>query len=405
MPSIEIPDPKRLLEFAKLFLRRAFKANVQNERATVDERSALARAAKPITAELAQDYAVWRRAMLWVACVALGITTIVKLFSLISNIDQLSQAIDSAVITFLLIVLFLTVPAGAVLTYLAASKWTDLRRSRMFARYAWSLLFLLPFVLTIVPWGKLAAPDGIDSAMATRIVGMSVGLILFIHVAPATIALCSGVIRSSLLLKTLIPESPTPGWATVCFAPVYSLILLTLFAVVAQFMPDLLLILGLVSLAAAPLIYVKNHPDIVRAHAASEVSAVIGGIRKQALALTGFGGLMLIIFALQEAETFSLLTILEIFVSIMGTMFTLTVVASDFLIAMIFNSYQQAKLFHGTEQAKLLDKKLAMLESVGLTRVSTKSLTHMMQMPSLGKPPADVPRTQMHRSEDKPPSA
>ena len=42
------------------------------------------------------------------------------------------------------------------------------------------------------------------------------------------------MIRSSMTLKTLVPESPMTGWAAALVAPLYSIFLLVVFALVNQ---------------------------------------------------------------------------------------------------------------------------------------------------------------------------
>src|SRR5207249_4454724 len=58
---------------AKTFAQRIFMSNFTVETVLPDESAALEKAAAPVKARVAQNYAAWRRAMLWFSGVGLAI--------------------------------------------------------------------------------------------------------------------------------------------------------------------------------------------------------------------------------------------------------------------------------------------------------------------------------------------
>ena len=119
--------------------------------------------------------------------------------------------------------------------------------------------------------------------------GLFVGLRIFGLLGPRAIAPFPGVIRSAMTLKTMIPESPMPGWAAVVMAPLYSIFVLVAFALVNQVQGNLLLIIALLCMMLAPMVYVWWRKKVMRPHRPEEVSTSIGSVPKYGCSTSAFG--------------------------------------------------------------------------------------------------------------------
>lgn len=359
-------------ELAKLFIRRAFRSDMQRERASDFERETLRTAAVPVESELAQDYLAWRRSVLWIAAATLGITGILRIIELIRTLVEMPEG-TSALLVLVQTVLLLTIPVGTPFIVMAAMSWTTLNKSRNLARIGWLIMFATPFVIALIPWARITTETGgMDSQTAAGMIalnGLSIGIYLFMAVGPATISLCTGVIRSSMTLKTLLPESLSPGWATAFFAPTYAIILLSLFVIVNQTLASFLLMFGLMLLVAGPLVYVWYIRDILRAHTADEVSAVVAGVRMKAGIVTAAGVLLIVLTAIDAGMGIDVFMMLQFAVAVLGGMFALSVVGADFIIAAIYQGFAQAKAFHEGREAADLEQKFDGLRAAGVTEL------------------------------------
>jgi hypothetical protein len=388
-------DFNKILENAKLFLVRTAKSDFQVEHATEEEKQALATARVPITGHLSQDYAAWRRGLLWIALVLIGIRFVFELIDWIGDVLGMEGSGSPVTVAQILgTILFLIVPVSGVFLFFATQKWTDLKRSRKHARTAYLIMLVTPFVLSVVPWASLAGAKGGQ----VQALGSLYGAWLFIFVAPATIALCAGVVRSSMVIKTLVPESPSPGWAAVLFGPIFVLILLALTVFVNQIGGSLLLLAALVCIMLAPLVFILKADQVVRGHTEEEVTKVIGPIRKTYLGLMLAGLVLLVIWFFDDAGGDFVLFI-RLIASFAFSFLLLTVVASDFILALLHNSFVRAKEYFASDLATSLEQKFEALGSVGLTKMKLSYATQEISQADL---PEELKKAIAEASKDEP---
>ncbi|MBK8978413.1 MAG: hypothetical protein IPM29_21135 [Planctomycetes bacterium] len=365
------PEAKQLAELAQRFLNRARRGDLSTDHAQDDEREALR---ERIESPLGQDYAAWRRAALWVAGALLALTALLNLANWIDALTQDDSTFGglprrvrsdlSALVAVLESALFLSAAVAAVFVIGAARQWTDLGSSRRSARIAWALLFLTPIVMAVIPWSALVSNEGLGEAESTMLqasVGLIIAIALFMKIGPVVIGLCAGVVRSSMTVKTLLPESPLPGWAAVAFAPLYALLLIVVMVIVHQTSGNVVLFLGIGALVASPLTYLLRARDLLRPHRAEEISTVLVGIRTRAAILNLAGIALLGIFVLTKADL-GVLQGLGFVSAALGGALLMTVVAADLMIDLIGAEWRQS---HTAESASLraqLDAKLAELQ-------------------------------------------
>ncbi|HEB53452.1 MAG TPA: hypothetical protein ENI87_09385, partial [bacterium] len=76
---------------ARRLLVRAVTSDFQRQRAADEERAELTATEHPVTHALAQDYAAWRRAVLWVAGVMLSIGVLIALLNHQSAAEDIAE--------------------------------------------------------------------------------------------------------------------------------------------------------------------------------------------------------------------------------------------------------------------------------------------------------------------------
>ncbi|MHC4513347.1 MAG: hypothetical protein ACYTKC_14335 [Planctomycetota bacterium] len=380
--------------FKRLALR-ALRSDFGRDQATAEERSALAGGATPITEPLAQDYAAWRFAVLCLAAVVLVIGALVQLgnFETVSggmvreaviaeqqrgnfvDEDIVRQRVEANfgvdnldLLDLIPIISLLAVLTVAVLAILAMRSWRDVRRSARLARLGWYVLVGTPLLLAILPWSRWLdfnhlAPDNAKAMQS--ILGVSLGLSFFMTLAPKLISIFPGIIRASVTLKTMLHESPVPGYTVVLFAPVYTMFVLVIFTTINQMQGSITLLVGLACLAVAPMVYLLRARDFLRPHTADESATLVRAVRKQSYLLNLAGTVFLVLF-LADLETVSTLQVLEFLLMAGGGVLLMMVVAADLVLGLLRLEHDQARRFVGSELATAFETKLSTLSAASL---------------------------------------
>jgi hypothetical protein len=356
-------------------LRRIAASNLQKEKATDAERAALAQAG--LSDPIAQDYAVWRCAVLWAAAILLGIGFVLELIGHESLEDgdcgaQLVQLFGKDNLETLDTISLLSImSAGAAAAFagLAARGWKDLRYSRKMSRWGWLILFGVPLLIAIFPWARVLDFGHMDHAAAVKVrglLGMLLGLEMFMILGPKLVAIFPGVIRAAMTIKTLLHESAVPGYLTVIFAPVFMILVLMLFSALNQMYGDLNLLIGLACLICAAGVYVFRAKNLVRSHTLEEVETIIVGARKASGVFTAVGVVLLAIFmfGLEIVET---VTVFQFFILAAGGLLLAMAVGGDFVIAILSGEHVQAKKFQSSEEIRAYESKIDSLATTGLT--------------------------------------
>lgn len=412
-----------LADLAMRFLARAFSGNFQTRRAEDDERQQLAAAEPPVLDPLAQDYVAWRRAALWVAGVLLAIGALIAVVEHRSVAEHIAYAQGAAagqqlagadlqqviaqvaegfgkqnlaIIDGLQEFLLFVKMAVATLTLLAAWKWMRVRRSRSFARWGWLVVLVLPLLVAAWPWGQLLDFSHLDgnqwgqavqnSKLVKQQVALAIAAVLMTTIAPKLIALFPGIMRSSLALKTLLPEAAAPGWLAVVFAPFLVGFLLLVVSFLSQVQGSWLLLAGVVALAFGPVYYVRKAADLVRPHAAEEVGTVVGGVRSVAGA-ANLIGVVLLVWYLFDLDDVTWPTAIHMLLEALGGIFLTMVVISDVTLALLAFSQRQSAQFHDSALRTQYERRLQALAGAGLTDV--ESALGMKDLENLRKPGQD----------------
>lgn len=389
-------DFGRITELSRRFVTRAFAADFQRERAADDERAQLAAQAKPIADPLAQDYVAWRRAALWLSGVVLSVGVLIAIVDHKPiaeamgqgmgqpgqpvDIAQVKQAIGEKNVELLddlqYFSLLLKATVAGLVIY-AATCWTRVSRSRTVARWAWISALVVPILVSAWPWAhsldfthleQQGFGQGGQGKMMKQAFGLVFAVSSLVTIAPKLLALFPGIMRSSLALKTLLPEAAAPGWLTVVFAPFMAGFLLLVLCLLSQIEGSYIAIGAVLLLALAPCVYVRRARDLVRPHRAEEVGGVLRDVRKQAKLLSAIGLLLLFLYLLRM-DSLKVMTLLHLVLEAFGGILLTMVAISDITLALLALSQRQGASFQGSELRAAYEQRLQALGSAGLTDV------------------------------------
>lgn len=429
---------------------RVVRSDFNREHATEGEKRKLAASPMPLHDQLVQNYAVWRKSALWIGAIA---TLALVLISLIGfeetyettrrkmaqpmakqAVDQLvqtgqvgerqrSEAEDhitdeimtkfvgrsnTEIVDGIHALMIIASGVGGILIAIAAFKWADLALSKRLARIGWLIMFVAPFIVAMIPitsmfeWEPITAENAQMREFYTQTreqfkqsfsIAFAAGT--FLLIGPKVLSLFPGIIRSSMTLKTLLPEAIAPGWAAVLTAPIFVLFLMFIVAILAQVQGSAMLFFGTAMLIGSPIVYVVKSREVLAPHTAQGASGIIVVIRRIAGALAVLGAVILGAYALDQ-ELVGVWDITKFLLSFLASVLALTVVASDFILAVIWAGYAQGKAFQGTPLQESLETKFRSLAKVGLTAFKSKRVqaaAFAPQAPYPSPPTIETPPT------------
>ena len=197
---------------------------------------------------------------------------------------------------------------------------------------------------------------------------LTLGLTAMILLTPKVFGLFPGLIRCSLTIKTLLPESSTPGWLGIIIAPTYTLFLAvaTITAIQAT---QMFMAAGLAMMMIGMLTVVFKAKGLLKPAEQADASRSVRDIKRKQLIfqLIGFACFMV---AFWENIDFAFIINASLFIfSFIANVTLLTLVMSDFMLGMIRQGQLQANAFAGTPLEKSLADRLADLEACGLTNL------------------------------------
>lgn len=360
LQTIDIEDRKekarQTFSLYKLFWTRVLKSDFSVICASNEEASELMNAANPVNSSLAQDYASWRRSLLMISLLMLCVSLLLNVFKIGEVLASNQQHFITKFQTFFL---FFFQLGASFLCLLAARDWCNLQRSRSWARFAWLMQFLGPFLIFLIP---------LSIFISDKIVLANLGVFVILTLSPKIFGLFPGLIRCSLTVKTLLPETAAAGWLAIIIAPLYAMLLMAA-AIFALQVNQKMLGIGLALIAVGMSVVVMYWERLLRPADQAEASQAVGKIKHLQKIFQIAGVACIGVFVFNNAEIqFAWFNRLLLFVfSLIGNVTLLTVVMSDFLLAMIYKEHQRSTSFAGTEMAKSLVDRLTDLSACGLT--------------------------------------
>ena len=340
----------------RLFWSRVLKSDFSYISPTPQESKILESGSEPVLNPLAQSYASWRRSLLMICLLMLGITII---FNGIDLITVLWNPKKHSIMIFHAIFLFFIQIISFLLCLLSAIQWGNLKSSRSFVRFAWIVQFVGPFLLFVLP---------LSLFVSDKVVLVILGLNSVKILAPKIFSLFPGIIRCSLTVKTLLPETSTPGWLSILIAPFYALFL-SVIAVASLQTSNVILGVGFGLIAVGVSVVVFKSRDLLKPNGREEASKIVLNIKRIQSLFQGLGISLIVIHVFLNFEiNFSFFNSFLLFVfTFIGNVTLLTVVMSDFMLAMIRQGSIQAQEFANSPMAVTFYDRLDQLASCGLT--------------------------------------
>ena len=352
------------------FFRRIFWCDFRSERAVGWESRSLQR--RGLAHPLVQAYAAWRWPLLAMAIPLLlfqgiwDLATFTWSTASVKEIPEGQRALEViGTASFDLFDAFrllgiISILIGAVMMAMAVGFWSRVRTSRTLALIGWLIMFAVPFLLAIFPHASLMNLEQLDAqnpqaaSLVKKAMGMLFALMTALALGPRIFALLPGMIRSSLTLKTLLPESSATGWLTAIFAPLWAAFLLLALVVTNQFQVSLKLVFGLMFLLMAPLVFVIRARAIIRPCRAAELAKAVLWPRRIAT-LINLTGVVLLVWTFFEMGGVG-----SVFAFVLGALaniLVLSVVASDFMLPLLRWSFQSGQDFQSTDLRPALEQK------------------------------------------------
>jgi hypothetical protein len=412
---------------AQVFMRRIFASNFVAEAALPEERAELEKAEIPVKSPMAQNYAAWRRAMLWFSGIALALAA---LLGFIVEVSDAFRPIMPPAVRNLWVGIQLVNFASPVLVIVAALKWMNMRRSRRRARWGWLLQFFGPLFLLLLPIRHLTSnedlaragvaelyeqelktrteqieralptekaelekeladwkkrfrekdePEAIKNVLANenlpqleqarKMIAIVMGGFVIITLAPRVFGLFPGIVRASLTLRTLVPESPVPGYVVALIEPLFMVFILVLVVIAAQ-VGNALTFFGLLGMLASTFMLLREVGTLCKPMSAEAMNAHIKPLR-QRLVIVGGVGILLVIVGLHDLwKEVGAWKIAAAVGHLIGNIFLLTAVASDFFIGLMKFSFDQEKQMRTSPLFDDMEKRFADLAQVRMTQIT-----------------------------------
>lgn len=353
-----------VIEELKLSVRRLLKSSFYEIKATEHEKSCLTKLG--VTSQLVQDYAAWRKSMVFLSVVLMIVTTMFTIITSEWIAEEDTGNGFNAIVINIWIALQLLLPVGsAVLLVFAGLRWYNLMLTRKLARFAWIIQFFGVFLLFLVPLTAF-----LDMTIGEKAAfGSLVGITIFVTLLPRVIGLFSGLLRSSMTLKTLLPESSAPGWVAIIIAPLYSLFFALVLVVALQMPETNWLCLSLLFFTLAPLVYVFMAGRLMAPAKAQDAHLTVLVARRRTNALTILALLFGVVALFNLLDDISLIQVFQFVAGVVANIVLLTVVTSDLVISLLREAFNQNKTFAGSELQQSLEARFEQLNAAGLTEI------------------------------------
>ncbi len=377
---------KELAGLTTLFARRILLGNFTRGHASAEERQALEAAPVPVRAPIAQNFAAWRRAMLWFAGVLMTISAISSVIKTILNYAD-KEAVPGGtpavfgVMDFLLSVFTIAAP---ILVVLAALKWTLIAQSKQLARWGWLVHFFGPLLILLLPvrlmmgeWKVETPVDEMGNTVTMNMEALGYLVVLMsaiIYLLPRILGLFPGLIRSCLALRTLAPESPLPGWVCCTLAPFYILLCLG-FLFIMEHLGRACGFFGILGIMATPVLIILNAKTICQPMTQEDMNSRMEKLRRR-MSLIAWAGVVLLLVELgliihdirEVAPNFQIAVwdIITLICSLFSNIFLLTVVGcSDLMVKLMRVTHEQENALRASPHFAQLQQRHADLAEGG----------------------------------------
>ena len=367
-------------------IRRVFASDLTRNLASPNEQSFL-EDVKEVRGDCSQSFIVWRRSAMVLMIVPLAltaifsvITTIVDIFKLSDFTKEFKKTVNAAdqvapdlareiitmveqfvepmitAITVIKIVSLVLIGVSFLFALLALKHWSNYKKSYTYLAISWGIGFAVPFIFAVIPvrlfLKHVPPPDNINGMPINPVlleemlkkleleIGMGFGMYSFIILAPAILTVFPALIRSSLYIKTLIPQSPVPGWITVTVPIFYVMLTVGFFAMLNQLAGDLIMLAALFFLLLSPLTFMFRAKKLTSSLSSEEAYPIIRRLRRIATTLMLISVVLLVVFIfnspiIEALELINSLSFVQMSIDFVGKYFITTLVGGDIIVRLL----------------------------------------------------------------------
>ena len=365
------PSAQDVVGMAQEFLRRTAAQNPATIIPTPEEEQALTQAGYDTPAK---KFAVWRRAVLWVAVVPSAFAALFGLINVLnmerSQKDQLNGF--GHLVFYLQAFALFALPVTAALAALAYDK---LAKSARLVLIGAAVTLCVPILVAFVPTEWIIDPKAspIDlpeaASLVRALVGQSWGLNFYLLLLPLLLSLLPAVTWACLRMKMFLPESLVPGWGLVVGVPVFAFFTLSTFVMAYHAVGNPILAIALVLWFGAPFIYLSKFRILTRPSTEAQDIAALTKTQLYVLGAVGLGLMFLLIYLVSgkvlgfdSAKSIMRpwsLRLHAFWLEFVARALVLTILFADLLVRMALLVWREERAFVGTPQAETFERTMS----------------------------------------------
>lgn len=204
---------------------------------------------------LMQKYMGWRRSLLMISLPSI-------LFSAVFDIIEFVQVVDFSGFSGLGILAYITPPFTTTGFFIAMCFstifWNRFKLSANICTYSWLFSLIAPIWPALLPIEMLFEDEALESITQEDLylIKVTVGVWYSLLIIPLVVTIPSGMVRGSVRIRGLLPESSLAGWFIVLVTPMIPVMTFVAFILVAQIAGDVKLVVGVAFLLVSPLLFI-----------------------------------------------------------------------------------------------------------------------------------------------------
>lgn len=203
----------------------------------------------------------------------------------------------------------------------------------------------------------------------TAVLAGSMTLMALMTLLPRIFGMFPGIVRASLTLRTLVPESPLPGYVAALIEPLYCLLVL-IFVVISSQLGQWMFFDGLLCLLGSAYFLISNARRLSKPVDSAAMNAHLKPLRHKMLLCTATGLVFIVVAISDYISDIGFWRITSILCHLLGNIVLLTAVAADFLLGLMKFSFDQDQGMRGTPLQADLENRFADLAQARLAQIS-----------------------------------
>lgn len=353
---------KRIFPLLGVLAKRAFSSDFNGKMTSPEEDRNL----ETLTSDKTlKNYLSWRRAVVVWGAILLAIAFLFGLPNFFNSFDSSGGSSTKlpAFKHFSNIILQIALVLAIYLLVKSHFSWLTLKRSRKQAWLAGAALFVVPFVVYLIPV-RWFMSDTVSTAYGDEATtAVSLGIEYSFALIPVVISIFPAFLRSSLVMKAVMPESTLPGWIALMIAPFNTLFFLIGLVLVMQ-IGNYSGIMTFAALSLAPVFILMHVKKLIRPNTPEIAAKVIKKIRVGLFVcyiIALIGVTWMLSSMIEDNVTLIISTVCSFFAKIL----IFNVVISDYLLGLIRFSYSEEEHLRDSELVETLSSRINSTAQLG----------------------------------------